>query len=61
MGLLLVTHDLPLAAGLCGSLAVMKDGEIVENGPSRRLIDAPEHAYTRRLIEAIRVMEYGTP
>ena len=59
MGLLLVTHDLPLAAGLCDSLTVMKDGEIVENGPSRRLIDAPEHAYTRRLIEAIRVMEYG--
>ena len=57
MGLLLVTHDLPLAARLCDSLVVMKGGEIVESGSSQRIIDAPEHAYTRQLIEAIRVMD----
>jgi peptide/nickel transport system ATP-binding protein len=57
MGLLLVTHDLPLAAKICDELAVMKDGEIVENGPSRRIVKAPEQDYTRKLIEAIRSME----
>ncbi|MDR2529176.1 MAG: ABC transporter ATP-binding protein [Synergistaceae bacterium] len=57
MGLLLVTHDLPLAARLCDSLIVMKDGEIVESGLSQRVIDAPEHVYTQQLIEAIRIMD----
>jgi ABC-type glutathione transport system ATPase component len=57
MGLLLVTHDLPLAAGICDVLAVMKDGEIVEKGPARRVADAPEHPYTARLIRAIRDIE----
>jgi ABC-type glutathione transport system ATPase component len=57
MGLLLVTHDLPLAAGLCDVLAVMKDGEIVEKGPSRSVIAEPRHSYTRQLIQAIRSLE----
>jgi ABC-type glutathione transport system ATPase component len=57
MGLLLVTHDLPLAAGLCDILIVMKDGVVVESGPSRLLVGAPSHPYTRRLIEAIRSLE----
>jgi ABC-type glutathione transport system ATPase component len=57
IGLLLVTHDLPLAAGLCDVLVVMKDGVIVEMGPSRSVIDAPSHPYTRQLIQAIRSLE----
>ena len=50
---LLVTHDLPLAASVCDELLVMKDGELVERGVPRKLIHAPEHAYTRRLVEAM--------
>ncbi|MDR1378589.1 MAG: ABC transporter ATP-binding protein [Synergistaceae bacterium] len=57
MGLLLVTHDLPLAATICDTLVVMKEGLIVESGPSRRLINAPQNPYTRQLIQAIRDME----
>jgi ABC-type glutathione transport system ATPase component len=57
MGLLLVTHDLPLAAGICGELHVMKDGEIIESGNSRALCESPRHPYTRQLIDAIRKME----
>ena len=59
MGLLLVTHDLPLAAGICDALIVMKDGEILESGPSRDVINSPKNEYTRRLIQAIRVMDGG--
>ncbi|MDR1917058.1 MAG: ABC transporter ATP-binding protein [Synergistaceae bacterium] len=59
MGLLLVTHDLPIAAGVCDTLIVMKDGSIVERGNSRQLIMAPKQAYTCELIEAIREMEGG--
>jgi len=57
MGLLLVTHDLPLAAGVCDKLIVMKDGEIIESGPSRELTGAPREAYTKMLINAITDME----
>ncbi|MDR3321375.1 MAG: ABC transporter ATP-binding protein [Synergistaceae bacterium] len=57
MGLLLVTHDLPLAAGVCDRLIVMKDGEITEEGPSRELSGNPRTPYTKLLIGAIRSME----
>ena len=50
---LLVTHDLPLAASVCDELLVMKDGELVERGAPRKLIHSPEQPYTRRLVEAI--------
>jgi peptide/nickel transport system ATP-binding protein len=57
MGLLLVTHDLPLAAGICDSLIVMKDGAVVESGPSRQVAADPKDDYTRLLIDSIREME----
>jgi ABC-type glutathione transport system ATPase component len=57
MGLLLVTHDLPLAAGMCDTLIVMKDGEIAESGPARQVSLNPQHPYTRLLIRAIREMD----
>jgi ABC-type dipeptide/oligopeptide/nickel transport system ATPase component len=56
MGLLLVTHDLPLAAKFCDSLMVMKDGVVVESGRSRDVCERPKDVYTTRLIEAIREM-----
>jgi ABC-type glutathione transport system ATPase component len=58
MGLLLVTHDLPLAAGVCDTLVVMKDGAVVDGGPTRDVIEGScSHPYTRHLIQAIRDME----
>jgi ABC-type glutathione transport system ATPase component len=57
MGLLLVTHDLSLAAGICDTLIVMKDGEIAESGPARQVAENPRHPYTQRLIETIREMD----
>jgi ABC-type glutathione transport system ATPase component len=57
MGTLLVTHDLPLAAGSCDSLMVMKDGVIVERGPSAKVTSSPDEPYTRLLIDAVRDME----
>jgi ABC-type glutathione transport system ATPase component len=57
MGLLLVTHDLPLAASVSDSLVVMKDGEFVERGPSREVSGHPKHPYAQKLVRAIRDME----
>jgi len=59
MGLLLVTHDLPLAAGICDTMIVMKDGEITESGLARDVIASSKSQYTRQLIQAIRVMDGG--
>lgn len=51
--ILLVTHDLPLAASVCGKLFVMKDGKLIESGTPRQLIDSPREAHTRALIAAM--------
>lgn len=50
--LLTITHDLALARELGGDVLVMKNAEIVEQGPVRRVLETPAHAYTRRLIAA---------
>lgn len=51
-GLLTVTHDLDLARRIGGEMIVMLEGRIVEEGPTDRLLAAPAHDYTRRLIAA---------
>jgi ABC-type glutathione transport system ATPase component len=55
MGLtvLLVTHDLPMAASVCDELLVMKDGIIVEKGLSKDLVAHPNNTYTQKLIAAM--------
>ncbi len=52
MAVILITHDLGLAARYCQDIVVMEQGRIVERAPPQRLFRAPEHAYTRRLVAA---------
>lgn len=52
MSFIVITHDLGLAAEYSDRLAVMKDGQIVEAGPSARLFANPQHPYTRKLVDA---------
>lgn len=52
MASIVITHDLGLAAEYCDRLAVMKDGQIVEAGASAALFANPQHAYTRKLVDA---------
>ncbi len=49
---LLITHDLALAAERSERMVVMHRGRVVEVGPSREVVEDPRHSYTRSLVRA---------
>ena len=51
---LLITHDVAVVRAMAHEVLVMKDGEVVESGSVRQVLDAPRHPYTQRLVEAAR-------
>ena len=53
MAILFVSHDLAVIAELCDRVAVMRAGEVVEQGVTREVIAAPRHEYTRELLAAV--------
>jgi microcin C transport system ATP-binding protein len=52
MGLLFITHDLGVVRKIADRVYVMKDGEIVEAGPTHEIFEAPKHNYTKMLLSA---------
>ena len=52
MALILITHDLGLAARWCDRIAVMEQGRVVETGQTTALFQSPKHPYTSRLVAA---------
>ena len=53
LAMIFITHNLGIVARMCDAVAVMYAGRIVEAGPVRRIFGAPQHPYTRALIESI--------
>jgi peptide/nickel transport system ATP-binding protein len=50
MGLLLISHDLSLVSRVCERIVILYGGKVVEAGPTREILEAPRHPYTRGLL-----------
>jgi peptide/nickel transport system ATP-binding protein len=53
LALILISHDLAVLAETCDRLAVMYAGRIVESGPAAAVFGAPQHPYTKRLLDSL--------
>jgi oligopeptide/dipeptide ABC transporter ATP-binding protein len=53
VGIIMITHDLGVAAGICHRIAVMYAGRVVESGDVREVFRNPAHPYTRGLLNSI--------
>ena len=58
MALLFVSHSLGLVAQVCGRVAVMYAGEVVEAGSTQAVFDDPAHPYTRGLLGCVPRLEF---
>ncbi len=47
-----ISHDMQVIRRVCDYVCVMYQGEIVENAKTEQIFEAPQHAYTKKLIEA---------
>lgn len=45
-----ISHDLKLVKTFCHELIIMKNGQAVESGPTRQILDNPQHSYTQELL-----------
>ncbi|RBM12672.1 ABC transporter ATP-binding protein [Streptomyces sp. PT12] len=61
MSVLFISHDLRVVSAIADRIAVMYAGRIVEQGPAAELLAAPQHPYTRALVECslLRPDEHG--
>lgn len=52
ISVLFITHNIGVVQEICDRVAVMQHGKLVEIGPTQEVLDAPQEAYTRRLLAA---------
>tara|TARA_R100000365_G_scaffold3680_1_gene13423 strand:- start:3042 stop:4712 length:1671 start_codon:yes stop_codon:yes gene_type:complete len=51
--LLMISHDLPMVARYCQRILVMRQGQVVESGPTADILARPQHDYTRALLQSM--------
>ncbi|WP_050184112.1 ABC transporter ATP-binding protein [Domibacillus robiginosus] len=59
--ILFITHDWRHVRRCADRIAVMKEGEMIESGGKHRILDHPQHHYTKQLIEAAPILGRGLP
>jgi peptide/nickel transport system ATP-binding protein len=52
LSIILITHDLGIVAQTCDRIAVLRHGQLLELGDKRRVLSAPQHAYTISLLKS---------
>lgn len=60
VSVILVTHDMGVISEICDRVVVMKNGEIVEQGVTSAILDAPCENYTRSLLAAVPVLKMNS-
>jgi peptide/nickel transport system ATP-binding protein len=61
VAMLFITHDLGVVSVVADRIIVLERGRICEAGPTEQLLRAPEHPYTRRLVEAAPTLTAQSP
>lgn len=61
LGIVFISHDLTVLAGLCDRVVVLRRGEVVEVAPTPQLFESPQHPYTRRLLSSIPRVPFDIP
>ena len=57
MALLFISHDLAVVSRMVERIVVMRDGEVVEEGPVMQVVTAPRHPYTASLVDSARALD----
>ncbi len=57
MAVMFITHDMGVVAEIADDIAVMRHGKVVEAGDVHQIFSAPQHAYTQRLLQAVRELD----
>ena len=52
MSLMLISHDLAVVSDIADEVVIMREGRVLEKGPTKQVLRDPQHSYTRRLIKA---------
>jgi peptide/nickel transport system ATP-binding protein len=60
IALLFVSHDLNVVRMLCDDIVVLRQGRVVETGPSRAVFENPRDEYTQALLDAIPHFDFGS-
>jgi len=58
---LFITHDFGVVAEIADRVAVLQQGELVEQGPADEILSRPRHEYTRRLLAAVPSLKPPAP
>jgi peptide/nickel transport system ATP-binding protein len=53
MTLVFVSHDLGVVASLCEEIIILERGRVVESGKTRKILAAPQHPYTQKLLQSV--------